>query len=196
VDIQAEYRRPHAVAGRDGNYRFIDAEGVVLPTDEVPRWQASVSTESGPRLVQYLRREDVPEGVQPTPIRLVIIDGVAAPPPPPGRQWEGPDVQEGLRLIRTIEGRQWASQIAFIDVSNHDCRLDRRRSQLLMHALDRDGDRTEIRFGRFALPGDYEIPTDVKLSHLDNYAAEHNGRLAGFNAYLDIRHERWLASVN
>jgi len=198
VEVYAEYRQPFALVGNDGKYHFIDAEGVRLPDDQAPRWQAMVKAEgdSQARHVQYASREDVPEGLNAWCIHYVTIDGIASPPPAPGQRWQGQDLQEGMRLVRAIAGRRWADQITVIDVRNHNWRLDRKQPQLVLYARNGEGERTQIRFGRFALPGDYEIPTEVKLAHLDNYAAEHNGRLAGYNSYIDIRHEQWLANSN
>jgi hypothetical protein len=197
VEVYAEYRKPYARAGRDGKYFFVDAQGVRLPDEDVPRFQGLLKGPNDPRgrRVQYISEKDVPLGVRAEPIFYITIEGVAEPPPPPGRPWVGQDLYEGLRLAKVIAARHWSTQITAVDVRNYGGRFSRSQTHLAMIAQV-GGERTQIRFGRFALPVDHEIPTEVKLANLDHYASEHNGRVAGFNSYVDLRYEQAHVSTH
>ncbi len=234
VELHAEYRRPFAMVGQNGQYYFVDFEGYRLSEEFIPRWYTYVRSEAStqPRQVQFVTREEIPPGVTACLIPYVIIDGVQAPPPAPGKRWgaveqtaatrpasraswmggwktfqtailrytppvdHAADLMEGLQVIRAISGRKWASQISTIDVRNYGGRSNRGRCHIALIATNDKSEKTEIRFGRFAQPGDYEIPTEVKLSNLEKYAAEHYGRLAGYNSYIDLRYGQCLVSFN
>lgn len=233
VELYAEYRRPFAMVGREGQYYFVDFEGYRLSEEFIPRWYTYVRGEGSnpPRQMQYVTREEAPSGVSTWLIPYVVIDGVQAPPPAPGKKWgEGEsatshpalkllwkggwkdfasasaayvppvdnaaDLKAGLQVIRAISGRKWASQISTVDVRNFGGRNNRGKCHIVLIATNEKGEKTEIRFGRFAQPGDYEIPTEVKLGNLEKYAAEHFGRLAGYNSYIDLRYGQCLVSFN
>ena len=56
---------------------------------------------------------------------------------------------------------------------------------------------TDVRFGR--LPGcaiDCIVSPRRKIWYLDDYAANHNGRIAGINSYLDLRYDNLHVSLN
>jgi len=95
VIVDAVFRRPFAMAATEqapGEFRVIDAEGVVLP----------------------LRADRVRPGA------FISIDGVGSPPPEPGRKWDSPDLAAGLRLYRLLKGRAYEKQITTIDVREPD----------------------------------------------------------------------------
>jgi hypothetical protein len=66
-----------------------------------------------------------------------------------------------------------------------------------MYAEVKGGQPTDIRFGRFPLPGgDHVVSPERKLSYLDAYATDHKGLLAGINRYLDLRYDELHVSMN
>jgi len=62
--------------------------------------------------------------------------------------------------------------------------------------LRRRSGRTDIRFGRFPTADglDYCIRPQRKLQYLDEYVRAHDGRLAGINAYIDLRYDTLYVS--
>jgi len=188
VEVRAAVRQPIVrVQVGDARYRFVDSAGVVLPTAEVPRWV--VSRSSG-RKTYYCDARDIPSGYEAGLLHYIVVQGVRQLPPEPGVRWGGRDLADGLRLARLVLGRPYAREITVIDVSNYAHRLDRYTAELRMYAQRPGVGVTEIRFGRFPRnSGDYIVPTRRKMEHLDKYAESHDGRLAGFHKYLDLRYD-------
>lgn len=183
MQLVASYRRPIArvIDPTDGYARFVDAEGYVLPPRQVPQWVVNVPARDGrpARQMCYLSRGEVPADRRAGPIHYIAIRGVGAPSPGIGRSWVGRDLREGLRLVQLLQNRSYVNQITVVDV--HDT------SMLKMYAQFRRGRRTYLEFGRFPHPqADYVVPTDRKLAYLDGYVADHDGRLAGADAGLEL----------
>jgi len=194
--VDAEFRMPIARAMAGGGYAYLDMDGVRLPAGQVPRW-ASWDPARPERKAYHIDHSTVKAGRQVCPIHYMLIVGVETEPPPRAGQWLGDDLAAGLELVRLVAAKSYAYQITEIDVRNYDGRIDPNASHLRMWAeLDRCKP-TEIRFGR--LPkgeGDYVVSPQRKFSYLDKYAEDHNGRLAGINAYIDLRYDELHLSIN
>jgi hypothetical protein len=105
VEVTADYRQPMAIVRALDGYHLVDSEGYRLPglyyRDQVSR------------------------------LGLPVLVGVAAAPPgEAGRLWQGQDLQAGLRLIQTLAGEPYFSQIQSFDVSARD---NRDRIRLALH---------------------------------------------------------------
>jgi len=199
VEVRAEYRQPIARVLYNGQSYYVDAEGVRLPTAQIPQWVVALgeTPDSPPRQVCYLDNGEVPPGVPASPIHYIVIDGVAEPPCGAGQRWPGDDLVEGLRLVQLIRRRPYANQITVVDVRNHGSRISRSEPQLRMFAQVGHSRRTDIRFGRFPVDaGDYIVSPERKMSYLDIYADENNGLLAGRNDYIDLRYDELHVSIN
>jgi hypothetical protein len=202
VRCELTFRRPAARVRVGSRHVYVDAEGVRLPISHVPLWVVTLQDERGQtvRQVSYLARGQVPDSWRSAARRIhyVTIDGVSSPPPPPGWKWNADDLAAGLRLVALVRPRAYYAQISLIDVRNHAGRITRDEPALRMYAQIGRGRPTDIRFGRFPAPGggDYIIGPQRKLSYLDEYAAEHGGRLAGEHAYLDLRYDELHVSIN
>ncbi len=100
-------------------------------------------------------------------------------------------------MLRLVHNKPYANQITAIDVRNFAGRISRAEPHLRMYAQVGQGGSTDIRFGRFPLPGgDYVISPERKLSYLDEYAEDHGGQLAGLNRYIDLRYDELHVSIN
>jgi len=207
IDIRCEYRRPVAciVASDrfgviDRNMAYVDSEGVRLPTPQVLRWRAlgPAGPRRAARLVTYARREEIPADTPARKIHYVLIRGVRAAAASAGRRWAGDDLAAGLRLVGLLENKPYFDQITVVDVRNHAGRLSQHEPHLRMLAHDDRGRSTDIRFGRFPVPGggDYVLSPQRKISYLDEYAAENDGKIAGLNRYLDLRLDQLYGSLN
>jgi len=198
VEVQAVFRMPVAKIYTPTGYAYVDAEGVRLPAGQVPQWaSADQSTPGVSGRTYYLRRCDVPPRQRAWRIHYILIDGVQAPPPPVGARWPGEDLAAGLRLIALIAAKPYAYQISAVDVRNYGGRLLDDQPHLRMYAQLGRSRPTDIRFGRFPrFDGDYNVSPERKISYLDEYAADHGGRLAGINRYLDLRYDELHVSVN
>jgi len=195
VEVQAVFRMPVARIHAPTGYAYVDADGVRLPARQVPRWASVGPGRSGRSY--YISRADVPRDRRVSRIHYIIIDGVQSPPPPVGRRWPGDDIAAGLRLIALIAAKPYAYQISAVDVRNYGGRLLEDQPHLRMYAQLGRNRPTDIRFGRFPRSdGDYNVRPARKLSYLDEYAADHGGRLAGINRYLDLRHDELHVSLN
>ncbi len=186
VEVDAIFRMPVAMVHAANGMAYISADGVRLPAEQTPKW--AVKTDSG--VVFFISRFDLPAGQPAKKVHFVLIDGAAAPAPAVGEFWPGADIAAGLRLVELIRPKPYAWQITTVDVRNHGWRVSRHEPQLRMHAqIDRSGT-TDILFGRFPNPaGDFNVSPARKLSYLDDYAADHDGKLAGLNRYIDLRHD-------
>lgn len=200
VDVQAELRQPIAQARHGaGAAQYVDAEGVVIPADEVAKWVAVTVNSRGEtcRQAYYQDFRQAPEGSRVSRLHYILVQGLAAQAPGPGQTWPGQDIRDGLESVRLILPRPYAREIVAVDVSNHAKRRDRLTPEITWLAQVGDGPVTEIRFGRFPLPGggDWVVSLDRRMDHLDQYVADHHGTLAGLNKFIDLRYDKLSFSL-
>jgi len=160
--VVAEYRQPVAMGVAGSRERFVDVEGVVLPTDSARRHTATW--------------------------HLARIVGVRRYPAAFGRTWPGDDLAAGIRVIRLLWSKPYYTEIRTVDVSNFGRRHDRSAPSIRLMAL-RDDRMTEIRFGDLPiddLPAVGAPSVRRKLGYLDGWYVHNAGRLAG-PQYLDLR---------
>ena len=176
VELRAEYRVPIAwVLAEDGYCRAVDQDGYVLPPAQVPQWVVRADG----REISYLDKSDIPADQQGRRIHYITITGVTGRSPGVGRHWPANGLADGLKLAKLMYARPYATQINLIDVGQAPF--------LRMYAQVGTSPRTEILFGRFAVPGgDWQVSTKRKLQNLDGVAAKHGGMLAGLKG-LDLR---------
>ncbi|MFW6133146.1 MAG: cell division protein FtsQ/DivIB [Planctomycetota bacterium] len=162
IVVAAEYRKPVAQAVGPGGERYIDVEGIVLPTDsarlQAGRW------------------------------RMIRITGLRAPAPESGVVWPGDDLTAGLDVLRLLADRPYFDQITAIDVSNFRHRYNRAEPSIRLVAVDGQAV-TEIRFGDLPdsnLPPVGAPSLDRRLGYLDSWYRRNGRRLAG-PTYLDLR---------
>ena len=196
VEVSADFRQAIARVQTDRVQPiYVDADGVVLPPESVPRWLVCSDGADGKpaRRVYYADFRDLPADHQASAKKLhyIAIQGVGEPPPKVGQRWPGGDLAAGLRLVRLLMTRKYANQITLVDVQNHGARLTRYEPEIRMYAQVGRGPATEIRFGRFPREGgaDFLIPPERKMSYLDTYVAQHNGQLAGLSRHIDLRYD-------
>lgn len=200
LEIEANFREPVAVVVlRDGRaYAFVDAEGVRLADEPnapgAARWVVTLpATADRPaREVRYWTRSEVPPGSAARPAHYVLIEGAAAPPPAPGREWEGKDLADGLRLAMLLRPKRYGGQVVSVDVRNHGGRVlgNSGAAHITVHARARDGEPVEVRFGRFPAPyGDYIVPVETRMANLDAYVARCGGAF-GVHRKIDLRYDR------
>lgn len=204
VEIDCRFRMPvarvHTDAPAGGQYAYVDAEAVRLPTDGVPQWMVQTTPSANlPTGRLYFRDGDqLPPGGSVMAVHYITISGVQAAPPPVGRPWQGRDIQDALRLVSMVLSRAYANQITTVDIRNYDGRISRFEPHLRMYAQVGQGPVTDIRFGRFPAPGggDYEVSPEIKMSHLDDYFLDHGNQLAGLNSYIDLQYDHLIYSTN
>lgn len=197
VQLDLDFRRPVArVEDRHGSLYFVDNEGCVLPEHQVPRWVITTPGHNGqpPTMTTYLPASPIPTERGLAEIHYVTIRGVAGKAPPIGQKWSGEDLIEGLKLVALVSTRQYANQIAEVDVRNHSGRISRNQPYLRMLARVGRLAPTEIWFGRFPVDSaDYEVPTSRKMELLDYTAAANDGKLIGLKGRIDLRYDDlWL----
>ncbi len=193
VQVHVNFRKPIARVRHDERDYFVDAEGMVLPFDQVPKWRAW--TGKGHRY--YLTAESVPAVFKAEPNRYILVYGVATAPPVVGEKWRADDLAVGLRLVQLLHMRKYADRTTVVDVRNHAKRVSESEPELCIYAQEDRGRATEIRFGRFPFPGggDWVVSPARKMKYLDEYVADHGGRLAGVNEWLDLRFDELRISL-
>lgn len=113
---------------------------------------------------------------------LLMIDGVAAPPPPIGAQWPGGDVAAGLQLSAQITSQPFRHQVSNVIVSNFSGRQDISRPHLEL-GTDKN---TRIWWGRPPDdPYSAEITAAQKLVLLNALFRE-KGRIDSGRSYVNI----------
>lgn len=190
VAVHVDLRQAVAAVHQGDEYTFVDADGVVLPYDHVPRWILPAEDGAGRRGRDrcFISRAHVPQGAAARPIHYMVIEGVQSPPPPPGQRWDASDLDDGLRLIAMLRRRPYATEVAAVDVRNHGWRISETEPQLRLYAQLPRGKGTDILFGRFPhAKGDYIVPPERKMAYLDGFVADHAGRLAGKASRIDLR---------
>jgi hypothetical protein len=206
VNVHCEFRRPVArimrrtdVAVIAQNIVYVDGDGVVLPTQQTPRYETFVKGEHGARRrITYVDKEESPPLSTVRRIHYPFIQGVRVEPPRVGQVWRGEDMAAGLRLVMLISDKPYANQITAVDVRNYGGRISSHEPHLRMRAQIGGNRPTDIKFGRFPIVGggDYVIDPQRKLEYLDEYAYENNGQLAGLKDYLDLRYDQLHVSIN
>ena len=201
VQLDATFRVPVGRVPAEAGFAYVDAEGVRLPAEQVPKWAVLQPAAQGKPAVTryYLIRNDVPTDCSRDVRRIhyIVIEGARSPAPSVGGHWQGDDLAAGLRLIRLVSSRPYANQITVVDVRNYAGRVSSSEPHLRMYAQLHRSQPTDIRFGRFPMPGgDYVVSPERKMSYLDEYVADHNGRLAGLCRYIDLRYDQLHISIN
>ena len=201
IEVQVEFRKPFAKVQRRQlrSHTYVDADGVVLPDPmadpQAPKWRAKVAAagRKPKRWVYFAHENDIPSNLRAAAERMhyIIVQGVRSDPPVAGRAWQADDLADGLKLIALLGSRKYRDQITVVDVRNHGGRISPSEPQLRMFAQLGRGRRTDIRFGRLPVgPGDFVVPPERKMSYLDDWAGEHDGRLAGTCAWIDLRYDQ------
>ncbi len=200
IEVAAKFRRP--IAKVDGSWgdNYVDCEGVLLPSHEIPQWVVSFEDSQGNvRQACYLEYTEIPVryGEFAFGIHYFNIQGVIAQKPDFGQIWSSEALQDGLKLIELVRTKPYAEQITVIDVRNSNGRINKNEPYLRMYAQIGRTKPTDIRFGRFPAPGggDYVVSPERKMSYLDAYFTDH-GRVAGLNSYIDLRYDELHVSLN
>lgn len=113
-EVSGTYRVPEAMVQYGDDFVLVDQDGVRLPGS-----------------YRYA----------PT---WMLVQGVSAPPPAPGKPWRGKDLRAALKIIGLLQPELFAGQITAVLVDNIGGRLDARRTHVEL-ATDRAGGR--IRWG-------------------------------------------------
>jgi hypothetical protein len=69
---------------------------------------------------------------------LLVIEGVALPPPPAGASWEAPELRAALAVADRLHGEPFATQITGVLVQNYGGRIDEEAAHIRL-ATDRPG---------------------------------------------------------
>ncbi len=166
VLVQAEFRRPFAfaVSEKASQRVLVDDEGCVLPMP--------------------------PQRLQPG--QYITVFGVATAAPAAGKKWNAPDLIDGIKLLKLIKDRSYASEITGIDVRNFAGRISNFESHIRLHAQLGQGSPTQVLFGRFPADDglDYCLTPDEMLANLDAVVASQGGRLSGVHRMIDVRYDK------
>jgi hypothetical protein len=69
---------------------------------------------------------------------LLVVEGVAVPPPAPGQVWEAPDLDAGLAVVERLEPEVFADQITGVLVENYGGRMNNEAGHIRL-ITDRTG---------------------------------------------------------
>ncbi len=158
--VRADFRRPFAMVAftplSPADVRVVDADGVVLP---LPPRPANAGD-------------------------FVKILEITTNPPPAGKKWDSPQLDDALKLLGLIKDKPYISLISPIEIN-----ILNARTHLVMYAHAGGGRRTKILFGRFSLDDlDYCVRAAVKIAGLDKVVAANGGRFDGIRE-IDLRHD-------
>jgi hypothetical protein len=169
VEIDAVFRIPAVLVEFGGAYWLVDSEGVQLPerfeTDQL-------------RLISLDGAGN---------IRFRIVTGVRTPPFKPGEPWPGSEVRDAIDLARLLQGRDFAADIAVIDVSNAEGRIDSAAAFITMFTRQM----TEVRWGRPVREDKsfIEVSPELKVRAMETIHREF-GRVDATSAWVDVRFDR------
>lgn len=158
VAIKCSFREPRAWVKQGSSCYLVDSENVRLPG----RYDAVDCQGSA----------------------LMTIIGVRGKPPAVGQHWTTPDLASGARLVSLLSTRSFHEDIAAINVSNHDGRVDRSRPNIELVTAAKG---SRIWWG---LPPDQEHGKEIsaaqKVTLLETLYRQ-CGRLSVNRPYIDIR---------
>jgi len=158
VSIKCAFREPRAWVKQGTSCYLIDAENVRLPG----RYDAGDCQASA----------------------LMTIIGVKGKPPSVGQRWNAPDLADASRLVTLLAAKSFREEIAAINVSNHDGRVDRSRPHIELVTAAKG---SRIWWG---LPPEQEHGKEIsaaqKVTLLETLYRQW-GRLSVNRPYIDIR---------
>ncbi|MBN1511148.1 MAG: hypothetical protein JXB13_03970 [Phycisphaerae bacterium] len=108
VVVHCDYRRPSALVQYNGLLYLVSQDQVRLP--------GTYAQDGG----------------------LMLIQGVAAAPPPAGEKWHAPDLAAGMTVASRLVAEPFAGQITGVLVHNYGGRVDREEAHIRL-ATDRAG---------------------------------------------------------
>ncbi len=162
IQIDAQYRHPAALIKMSNKYYLVSRSAVRLPGSYLASQRAALRW-------------------------LFTIQGVAGPPPRPGKIFASPAVAAGIRLAKILTGQPYASQIRAIDVARVG-----RPSQSHPEIALITRYHTQIYWGQ--PPGVrsfFEVPTDRKLDYLSAIYQQYH-RIDAGRAFVDLRGDQVL----
>ncbi len=118
---------------------------------------------------------------------LPVIIGVTTVPPPAGQAWPDPGLSDAIALATTLEDYQVYGKldVAQIDVSNSNGRVNKKESEITIWTKDR----VAIQWGRSPATAKFgEIPVEEKIKNL-NYVLGIAPRLKGIK-YVKIQFQQ------
>ncbi len=169
LEIDADFRTPAALVRWGEYYSLVDGKGVKLP-EQYPRNMAT-------RIVHGADGR----------VNIRVIEGVYNPPPEPGKQWRGEDIQAGLQMVKLLHDEPFAQDVLKVNVENVNRRISAKDPQIVLKT--RYG--TEVRWGRPIAATDFfmEVSPDQKLSSLRQIFAQY-GRIDAKQPWLDLRFDK------
>lgn len=157
VSIKCQFRQPMAWVRHQGHGYLVDVEGVRLPGT----YDLADCRGGG----------------------MLLVEGVAADPPPVGAAWEGADLASALKLAALLTDRPFRHQLSSVIVANHNGRKDRSKPYI---ELSTELETSRIWWGR--APGEEfgtEITADQKITLLETMYRQW-GRIDMNRSYVNI----------
>jgi hypothetical protein len=108
IEIRCDYRRPRVLVAGATGHFLVSDDRVRLP------------------------------GVYTYGPGIMLVQGVAMPPPPPGEPWEAPELAAAIAIARCLEAEPYRDQITGIVLHNYGGRVDRDDAHICL-ATDRAG---------------------------------------------------------
>lgn len=167
IEITAEFRRPIGWVNYGNQYYLIDDEGVRLPGE----YNDAERNRMGKLLVI-------------AGIELPRLEGEANPDAPaPGKRWETADADAGLALMKILNDQPFRHQIATINVSNFNGRVNKLAPQIVLDTVFN----TSVLWGRPARDEQFfEVSLQAKLKALQMIFVKFS-RIDAGRPYVDIR---------
>ncbi len=169
LEINADFRTPAALVRWGEYYSLVDGKSVKLP-EQYPRNMAT-------RIVHGIDGR----------VNIRVIEGVFNPPPEPGKQWRGEDLQAGLQMVKLLFDEPFAQDVLKVNVENVNRRISAKDPQIVLKT--RYG--TEVRWGRPLSATDFfmEVSPEQKLASLRQIFAQY-GRIDAKQPWLDLRFDK------
>ncbi len=170
IVINAEFRMPVGWVSYNNQYFLIDDEGVRLPGEYTDAERAKMG-------------------------RLLVIAGIQFPhlesdptpaAPAPGEKWDTPDAKAGQDLMKILSAQPFSHQIAAINMSNYDGRVDKLAPQIVLDTVFS----TSVYWGRPANDERfYEVSLKAKILALKEIFTQYS-RIDAGKPYVDIRFDQ------
>jgi hypothetical protein len=169
IEVYADYRQPDAWVAYKDKFYLLDKEAVRLPGE-----YSAQDRKATPGLMA-ISGIDLPVGMKEVP--------------QPSETWTGEDVAAGMKLADYLRGQPFDGQVASIDMTNFEGRVDKQLPWILLDTIwsTADGKPRVIDWGRpLGEESFYEVKAAAKLKALNEIYLRFS-RIDADRDYVDIR---------
>ena len=174
IEVYADYRQPAAWVACKDKFYLLDKDAVRLPGEY------SLADQKATAGLMAISGVELPAGMKEVPA--------------PSEVWAGEDLAAGMKLADFLRGQSFDGQVASIDMTNFQGRVDKKAPWILLETIwpAADGKPRVINWGRpVGEESFYEVKAATKLKALNEIYLRFS-RIDANQDYVDVRMDEVL----